>query len=712
MGIPQESLVRPRLTDALDQAVRRPLTVVRAPAGHGKTTALAHWRARSRHRGTWITVDERDDDAAHLVAHVLGGLAVDFPDIAAQAQQALARGEDPVREVLPRAAEAVCAAGPGPFVVVLDGLHRLGEAVALRMICQALDVLPDAVRVVCATRTPPPLHVERRYAAGTVAQIGPADLAFRLHETEALLNRQLGLALGVGTLAGIHRDAGAWAAGIALMGAALRDHPDPARREEALRVGRAHVARYLEEEVLAEQPDEMRTFLRRTSVLDELTAAACAGILHDHRAGQTFAELRRRELFVTVEDDGRLRHHPAFARVLRRELEEREGWLLPELHRRAAVHFERVGDAAAAVRHASAAGDGGRAARLLAAQWPALVASGRTAELQALLAGLPPHEGPHAATVRALDVLCLAAEGADARLVTQRLDALELAADDPRVAPVVDVLHVSPLFGDVTRSARHGRALWRRHAADPPMQTVIAADLGFVLWLAGDGDGARDVLEPLVGVLPAPVRAAVLAVLALVAATDGEHVTAERYARTAVAEDAAAPRAGRAWAPLPDVALGEALRRRGALDEAAEALGRALRLTGYLPGSVRRGLALVVAAEVAAAARDHARGRRHAAAARRILGGYPDVGVLATRLTAVEAALDARGPEELLGTPPTAAEQRVLERLPSDLTLKQIGDELYLSLNTVRTHVRRLYRRLGVGRREDAVAVARERGLL
>jgi LuxR family transcriptional regulator, maltose regulon positive regulatory protein len=62
--------------------------------------------------------------------------------------------------------------------------------------------------------------------------------------------------------------------------------------------------------------------------------------------------------------------------------------------------------------------------------------------------------------------------------------------------------------------------------------------------------------------------------------------------------------------------------------------------------------------------------------------------------------------------PLTGSELVVLECLAGDASLREIGTELYLSLNTVKSHTRSIYRKLGVGSREEALDRARESGLL
>ena len=61
---------------------------------------------------------------------------------------------------------------------------------------------------------------------------------------------------------------------------------------------------------------------------------------------------------------------------------------------------------------------------------------------------------------------------------------------------------------------------------------------------------------------------------------------------------------------------------------------------------------------------------------------------------------------------PSAAELGVLRLLATDLTQREIGTQLYLSVNTVKTHTRSLYRKLGASSREEAVTRASALGLL
>jgi len=62
--------------------------------------------------------------------------------------------------------------------------------------------------------------------------------------------------------------------------------------------------------------------------------------------------------------------------------------------------------------------------------------------------------------------------------------------------------------------------------------------------------------------------------------------------------------------------------------------------------------------------------------------------------------------------PLTEREREILCYLPTHLTLRQIGMAVYLSTNTVKTHVKAIYRKMGVFSRHDAVTIARSHGLI
>ena len=120
-------------------------------------------------------------------------------------------------------------------------------------------------------------------------------------------------------------------------------------------------------------------------------------------------------------------------------------------------------------------------------------------------------------------------------------------------------------------------------------------------------------------------------------------------------------------------------------------------------------------ADVRARRHRWAQARADLALARESIDGAIDAGRLPELAAAIERRIDEgerRTPASAAIERPTAAELNVLRLLPSGLSQREIGETLFISLNTVKSHTRELYRKLGVGSRAEALERARWLGLL
>jgi LuxR family transcriptional regulator, maltose regulon positive regulatory protein len=183
---------------------------------------------------------------------------------------------------------------------------------------------------------------------------------------------------------------------------------------------------------------------------------------------------------------------------------------------------------------------------------------------------------------------------------------------------------------------------------------------------------------------------------------------------------AAARRAPEGW-PIGMLALarGRALQQLGRAGEAEPEAERARRLVGRGFGPHVRAEALLVSGLVRRDLGDAAGARAAFAEALSELRAAPVAGVLLSEAEAAAASLAPvppcpratstarRAPEEL-----SPRERDVLRLLAAPLSLREIAGELFVSHNTVKTHAKAVYRKLGVSSREAAVAAARELGLI
>jgi LuxR family transcriptional regulator, maltose regulon positive regulatory protein len=719
---------RASLNASLQNALQGKLCLVDAPAGFGKTTLLVHWRAAAGGRGVaWVSLDDGDNDPARFWVYVVEAFRTVKPGVGTAALAALRRPSvDLQRVVLPSLLNDLHAVG-SPLLLVLDDYHLMTNPTCHQTLTFFLDHLPAHVHVALSTRADPPLPLARMRARGELVEIRVAELRFTREEAAALLNGSMGLGLKPEEVERLVERTEGWAAGLYLAGLSLRSRTDASAFIASFQGDNRHVADYLGAEVLARQPEAIRTFLLRTSVLERLSGPLCDAVLEAEGSAGLLRELEASNLFLVPLDDHRqrYRYHHLFARLLRVELDDRDAALVPTLHRRAAAWHRHAGNLDEAIRHASAAGDYAEAGALVARHWLACWRRGRLATVARWLDGLPEEAilaDPPVAFVAAWVRGC----GGASKQQTERL----LAAAEPdgyegtlpdgisSLAFGAALARAALPFDDVGRSLRGARrALERAGPEASPFWWMAQAALGHSLYLAGQPAAARPPLEELVRhVLAAAQPYAVvtaLAVLSLIAGDQDDDRTAARLARrAAVVADAQ----GLSFEPLCGivyVALGRALARHGELADAETQLGRALELLEIDSMLVQRVFALLLLAPVRRDRGDLPGARALLERARELIERFADPGSLPGLLEQAERTVGSRPRRRVEAAAPlTERELAVLRLLPTGLSTREIGRELYVSVNTVRTHVRAVYRKLEVTTRAAAVAHARELGLL
>ena len=366
------------------------MTVVSAPAGSGKTVLLRSWISEAGLEGSaaWVPVGREERDPQRFWLSVLGAL-----------RQTTA-GSGLVREltaapdldgwaVVERLLKDLAPLEDRIWLVV-DDVHHLGSAEALRQLELLLMRAPPPLRFVLATRHDLRLGLHRLRLEGELAEIRAGDLRFSLAEARELF-AAAGVQLSEPELARLHERTEGWAAGLRLAALSLSGHPDPGRFAAEFSGSERTVADYLLAEVLERQSEQVRRLLLRTSVLERVSGPLADALTGDSGGERVLQDLEEANAFVVALDAGRawFRYHHLFADLLQLELRRTAPGEVTGLHRVAAQWFAEHGFAVEAIRHAQAAQDWGLAARLLAEHWPGLHLDGQAAVIHELLAGFP-----------------------------------------------------------------------------------------------------------------------------------------------------------------------------------------------------------------------------------------------------------------------------------------------------------------------------------
>ena len=718
------TLRRARLLEMLDEVGGAGLSVLDAAVGYGKTTLLRSWCAERPEAVIWMTLDAADDDPVRLWTHLATAVERLGQGLGGRALMCLGVRGAPVETGVDELMNGLVAYGR-PATIVLDDLHAVRSEASLRSMEHAIHRLPPTVRLLASTRSDPAISLARLRARGALTEIRARELAFTVDEARELIARE-GIALSSESVELLIERTEGWPAGLYLASLWLRDLEDPDEGVRSFAGSARHVGDYLTDEVLTALDPQSRDFLVRTSVLDRFTPELCDAVLGREDSAAVLAEFARSNMFlVALDARGEwYRYHHLFGELLRLELGREDAHAL---RRRAAAWCRAQGLVEDAIEYAAAGGDAETVAELLVEHDRELVWGGRLTQFLGWVRRLPsellmqrpslPAAGAVAASLLArpeLEVQRLLAVAERARRERPELWS-------PYAEAIVEVTRANGIQrGDVGAAVDHARRAVAAARQGADVLTVgVLASLAQALFFAGDLDQARRVALQAAERPEAPDvpdgYVGSLGLLALVDAEQGRIASAQAWARQAISFARHRFQADSWIASLAHLGLSLASIATGHLDEAEREALRGERLRRSPQPTVGHTHALLVRAQVRVARSRLARAASDLQRAQRMIAGFPDPGRLPAIAASVErdlAMAQANGERTDLVEKPSPAELAVLRCLAAGLSRREIGEQLYVSLNTVKTHTRELYRKLGASSRADAVARAEALGLL
>jgi LuxR family maltose regulon positive regulatory protein len=356
---PTGLLHRSRLCQTLEQGLDRKLTVISAPAGYGKTSALVDFAQAAPVPVCWYTADERDRDLNLFIRYLVGAVGEQFSGFGERTREALeARANDLFREPTAVVGDLVneMLDVDQEFVLVLDNFEVLDGAFGIEEFTRRfVEVLPPNCHLMIGSRVLPDVPVTSLVAKRQLVGLTEQHLRFEAGEIQELLERSH-IEVSKRQARVIANNAEGWITGVLLVLDLLREDVESVFVD----VGKAtsQTYGYLASEVLGRQPLDVRHFLHTSSVLREMSSRLCRDVLSIGRAKSLLLEVERRNLFLTrFGDNARAayRYHNLFRDFLQEQLRQRNPALYADLHRRAGAWFERDHDVEEAVYHYLAA---------------------------------------------------------------------------------------------------------------------------------------------------------------------------------------------------------------------------------------------------------------------------------------------------------------------------------------------------------------------
>lgn len=494
--IPDQFVHRARLTGRVNQGVRGPLTLLAAPAGFGKTFLLMEWTKAADLPAAWLTLDPQDNDFQRFFCYFIGALQSLVPG----------RGEKAL-EFIQDSGGSNLEAGltllinelftlPNEMALVLDDFQVLDNPLILHGVSFLLKYLPSNLHLLIASRTEPDLDLAWLRAKGRVVELGTDELRFTAEEIEQYFWQSSGLQLPAETVSVLEERTGGWITALQLAAISLENKADPTTYLANLQGQVDFLAGFLAEEVLFRQPEEIRQFLLKSSILDTLSGPLCDAVASpDGLVGYGASMLNRlvqANLFITAlnGNHGWFRYHPLLVDFLRKVQAGAHPEEVPELHKRAALWFEQNGNLVDAYRHAIASQDMAWLADLIERNLEQMIKTGEISTLNQWIDKIPEE------ILRQRPYLILAY--AWSLIAAHQLQLARYWLDEVRRS-----LHQNEKMADAAKiSTEEGTGEGSNHLSFPSIRAGLAICHATLAMLSGDLDQAAELYQQASSILP------------------------------------------------------------------------------------------------------------------------------------------------------------------------------------------------------------------
>lgn len=509
-----QRIFRPRLVRKLEAGLEQSslLTLVCAPAGYGKTTLLSEWLEAIAEKedethigftgGAWLALDNGDDDLAGFLKYLVAALRKVQPGIGSGLLTALQASRPTSGQVLATLLINDLAEISGRILLVLDDYHLIVAQPIHDFLSFLIEHGPPQLCLVIACRADPPLPLARWRARGQLAEVRQEDLIFTPGESAEFLE-ELGITLTSEQLQALQARTEGWAAGLQLAALSMPRPTDIPAFIEAFSGGQEHIADYLTDEVLAQQPEPVLSFLLQTSILKQMTAPLCEAVTGQAKAQETLDHLVGANLFLVPLDQKRqwYRYHTLFSDLLRRRLLTAHGEQVEGLHRRASRWYQENGFHSEAIEHALAGKDFEPAAILIGQLAEDGLAHGETGSLLRWLEALPAEIKNRYPIQWVFQDLALIMSGQPDAPVQNAMDALSESGGATPVEGEMATLQAlrALMEGKATEAASLSQKAMRQLPPDRQFFRLLSADcLGMAHTLRGDSAAAIQAFEQVV----------------------------------------------------------------------------------------------------------------------------------------------------------------------------------------------------------------------
>lgn len=366
--VSEKIIFRSALVKQLEGNIDKPLSLISAGAGYGKSVTVSQWLSTTKAFHCWVSLDDEHNELRMFLSYFKEALEKIFPGKLSELGNIIRGGDLPTVSSLVKILINELDTIKESFIVVLDDFHRIIDKQVIELMTLLIQFPPEMMHLCLITRRDPTLNLAKLRAQNRLSDIRMSDLAFSTEEIGTLAKKVRDINLPLSTSEILYNKTEGWAVGICLSLLSLDKSKEVDKMNKALSINMQSSSDYLVEEVLSKQMPWVKELLILSSVLNrfsaELIDEIIGSVLLKYEvpiSGSAFiTKVQQTNLFIVPLDDNRkwFRHHHLFQDLLKAQLKHYQG---PEqinsLHLTIAKWFDKNGFMEEAVQHAIKAND-------------------------------------------------------------------------------------------------------------------------------------------------------------------------------------------------------------------------------------------------------------------------------------------------------------------------------------------------------------------
>ncbi|MEM8676721.1 MAG: LuxR C-terminal-related transcriptional regulator [Cyanobacteria bacterium P01_G01_bin.67] len=334
-------VLRDRLNQEMCRGVQHKLTLLSAPPGFGKTTLLAQWIKETELKCTWLSLDHQDNDLIRFWQYTICAMQKVQAQLGNKTLEIISDRHNLDYDYFLTPLIAELSTITNDIVLILDDYHSIQTTTIHQSLKFLLEYLPPYLHLIIASRSDLPFPLARLRARGEMTELRAKELRFTMSETQDFAQEVMHLDLSLLQIKALQAKAEGWIAGLQMAGLSLQKSTQKDVWINSLQGNQRYIADYLIEEILEQQPNELKAFLIKTSILERMCGSLCDTVLQIDNSTEILTNIERINLFIVSLDENChwYRYHHLFRELLLHNLQKREPQQIPRCHLRAAKWY-------------------------------------------------------------------------------------------------------------------------------------------------------------------------------------------------------------------------------------------------------------------------------------------------------------------------------------------------------------------------------------